>query len=407
MFIESLVFQSCSFQEQSLSGIANDLLLYHGLEIRKQSIDGRFNEELVSTLRQLLDSLIAGFMGGNPPTCLLPAFQRVKVMDSTSYKLPDNMAGRFPGNGGNSGSSSISIQLEYDLKNFDILSVCANSKKVNDHQHAANTIGQVRAGDLLIRDLGYVSQKAMKAVGAKGAFFLNRASPTARLYREREGEWRRICPQDVLKTLKTEGLGCLAMDVGYGARHMGCRAVFLPVPGDKLAARIQRQKDKARQRGTQPDQKILDAQGLNVYITNTTEQQIPASQILALYKLRWQIELVFKAWKQQFEINRVKQAKPCRLEAMVYAQMIGVVLNWAVINAHGARLKGEKPQMVSIQKAFKTLRAASVQFRQAIFHPAKLRKFLGWAKKCLSKNHWVEKRNGVFCSVDAYASMAG
>jgi len=46
--------------------------------------------------------------------------------------------------------------------------------------------------------------------------------------------------------------------------------------------------------------------GYNLYVTNTSEAQLEASQMRSIYGLRWQIEVVFNAWKSIFDLDTVK-----------------------------------------------------------------------------------------------------
>ena len=46
--------------------------------------------------------------------------------------------------------------------------------------------------------------------------------------------------------------------------------------------------------------------GMNVYITNTSLEEVPTNYVHSLYSLRWQIEILFKTWKSFFEIDECK-----------------------------------------------------------------------------------------------------
>ena len=66
--------------------------------------------------------------------------------------------------------------------------------------------------------------------------------------------------------------------------------------------------------------------GMNVYITNTSLEEIPTNYVHSLYSLRWQIEILFKTWKSFFEIDECKNIKKERLECHLYGQLIGILL---------------------------------------------------------------------------------
>ena len=49
--------------------------------------------------------------------------------------------------------------------------------------------------------------------------------------------------------------------------------------------------------------------GMNVYITNTSLEEVPTNYVHSLYSLRWQIEILFKTWKSFFGIDECKNIK--------------------------------------------------------------------------------------------------
>lgn len=66
--------------------------------------------------------------------------------------------------------------------------------------------------------------------------------------------------------------------------------------------------------------------GMNVYITNTSPEEVPTDYVHSLYSLCWQIEISFKTWKSFFEIDECKTIKKERLECHLYGQLIGILL---------------------------------------------------------------------------------
>jgi len=58
--------------------------------------------------------------------------------------------------------------------------------------------------------------------------------------------------------------------------------------------------------------------GMNVYITNTSLEEVPTNYVHSLYSLRWQSEILFKMWKSFFEIDECKNIKRERLECDLY-----------------------------------------------------------------------------------------
>jgi IS4 transposase len=70
----------------------------------------------------------------------------------------------------------------------------------------------------------------------------------------------------------------------------------------------------------------LELCDLNMYITNTTEEKLPHKKVREYYSLRWQIEIIFKAWKTVYKIDKVKKMKIERFECINYGAMILIML---------------------------------------------------------------------------------
>jgi hypothetical protein len=60
-----------------------------------------------------------------------------------------------------------------------------------------------------------------------------------------------------------------------------------------------------------------------VVLTTATPQQASAAQIGTLMRLRWQIELLFKLWKDQGKLDETRGWKPERIEGEWYAKLLG------------------------------------------------------------------------------------
>ena len=55
-------------------------------------------------------------------------------------------------------------------------------------------------------------------------------------------------------------------------------------------------------------------------------EDIPAEKVRSIYRLRWQIELVFKGWKSHEGLGKVKKVKRERTLMELYAKLIWIVV---------------------------------------------------------------------------------
>jgi len=52
---------------------------------------------------------------------------------------------------------------------------------------------------------------------------------------------------------------------------------------------------------------------------------IPLEHTGLLYTVRWQIELVFKLWKSQMQLNHIAGLRKERVQVELYAKLIGLM----------------------------------------------------------------------------------
>ncbi|MEI7557244.1 transposase [Candidatus Chlorohelix sp.] len=64
-----------------------------------------------------------------------------------------------------------------------------------------------------------------------------------------------------------------------------------------------------------------------VYFTNLSGEKASLEEVVVLYRLRWQIELLFKLWKQAGGLEKWRSGKPYRILCEVYAKLIGVIVS--------------------------------------------------------------------------------
>jgi IS4 transposase len=91
---------------------------------------------------------------------------------------------------------------------------------------------------------------------------------------------------------------------GKTIKRLPIRLVILPVPPEKaeIARKKVRRRDSKRQHKVDPCSTL--AAGFMMLATSLPAD-IPASEICAVYRLRWQIELAFKRLKSLARIDRI------------------------------------------------------------------------------------------------------
>ena len=136
-----------------------------------------------------------------------------------------------------------------------------------------------------------------------------------------------------------------------------------------MAERLRKAHQKNKKKGRHPLSQAYKARAaLNLFITNASNEQIPLNKVSSFYRLRWQIELMFKIWKSLCQIDKVKKVRKERLECYIFAKLISIVLAWHIIWTVAKFTFAKDNKSLSYYKAFKTmLRLKLAELREILF----------------------------------------
>jgi hypothetical protein len=324
------MFASGPSSQLSLEDLANDFCEQHGMNISKQGLHERFNDSAVEFMRALLKEQLSRqlLFVQNPELC--KHFNRVRIKDSTRYSLPKEYASVYKGQGGIGTPAQISIQYEYDLLDGKTIDLEITSASRNDQRDSRETLNNIEKSDLLIRDMAYTSKDYLKHICVHGAFYLNRLN-TAWIVLDKKGE--RLDFSKILKKLKKYSLPVIELEIliPINKEVLASRLIISRVSDKAYDKRIKKAEIAARSKGYQVTQNFRSRTKLNTLITNIPAEWLSTAQVKATYSLRWQIELVFKVWKSQAQINKVKAMKIQRFQCQLIAKLLWLLLHWQAL----------------------------------------------------------------------------
>ncbi|MGG3910008.1 transposase [Peribacillus simplex] len=134
-------------------------------------------------------------------------------------------------------------------------------------------------------------------------------------------------------------------------QKLPARVMIHRLTDDQTQTRLKNQAIREKKKGIVMKEKSKRLMGMNVYITNTSPEEVPTDYVHSLYSLRWQIEILFKTWKSFFEIDECKTIKKERLECHLYGQLIGILLCSSTMFQMRQLLLEKKKQELSEYKA--------------------------------------------------------
>jgi hypothetical protein len=259
------------------------------------------------------------------PAATLTAFGRVFLEDSTQCCLHEKLAEAFKGAGGHASRSAVKIDVIYELLAHQIHALTVTDGRAADQGLATTILASLRAGDLVIRDLGYFSVEALHQIASKDAWFLSRLSSTVAVYTSAEATAEAVALVDhVQPAVMQHGVGDFA--VYLGATRLPCRLLAYHLPEEVVAQRRRQAYETARKKGRTPSQTYLHWLQYGWYVTNVDGTVWTAEVVATVYRIRWQIELLFKQWKSLLHLHVLKGTRPERIRCLLYGRLITITM---------------------------------------------------------------------------------
>jgi len=302
----------------TLEHIASVIALAADTTYSKQALSQRLDHQIEPFLAQIITAVFGQLSQEVQTSRALASFKRVLLHDSTVEKLPNSLAKLFPGSGNQHGQGYAALKIQWvcDLKNSSALQVALSGFTRNDQAAASDILEVAQQGDLVIRDLGYLTSQLLAQFVQRLIFFLTRYKHGINLYDPRTGK-----PLLLEALLSAEGR--LDRHVLLGPERASMRLVALPVPEEVANLRRHRAKTSAQRRHRSPPSRMhLFLMGWNIFLTNVPASIWSPKTLVAVYRLRWRIEIIFKTWKSHLGLRRLN----CRTAVLVQLSVMTKLL---------------------------------------------------------------------------------
>src|SRR4029077_7634060 len=249
--------------------------------------------------------------------------------DSSQISLHEMLAPHFMGSGGGASKSSLKINFIHDIANLVVLGIKITSGIVADTANALEILKYATLGSLNIRDLGFFVISALKKMEAKGAFYLSRLSFSSHIYLNKNDEQPLNIPAFLEEQMKNNNKS-VSLDVYVGKNErFKTRLVAESVPKKVL---MQRQARYRNENKKEPSTYYTEWSSYSIFITNIPTTMFSGEMIISLYKIRWQVELAFKNFKSNIDLDIVKGTDKHRIESLVYGKLITIVTIFIIHN---------------------------------------------------------------------------
>jgi DDE family transposase len=375
--VRTLVFGFLHHPRATLTNLVT-MAAVVGVTISPQGLAKRFTPALTETLTAVLAAAVLRLvLASDPaPIPLLARFSGVWIHDSTTITLPATLAEQWPSCGGSPcyRAAALKAQVGLDLLRGRLAGPLLQSGRAQDRSSPLRQT-PVDPGSLQLSDTGYFSLPILAAIRAQDAYSLTRLPVQVAVYVGHERlDLARAC--GARRTRRWEQ----AVTIGVEAQ-VPMRLVVERVPAAVAAQRRARAKADARRKGQQVSKTRLRLARWTLLVTDVPLRLLSVDEALELGQARWQIELLFKLWKQHALVDESRSTQPWRVLAEVLAKLLGVVVQHWLILAGGGWQIAER----SLTKMAAAVRDHAVSFAYAFGQVQRMAEVLDGLSHCLER----------------------
>lgn len=276
-------------------------------QLRKAAFPEFMRRLLERTLEKMTRPVLAAGVGSK-----LGKFRDILLHDGSSFALKDGLKKEWPGRF--TKLSPAAVELHVTMSVFEDNPIAITLAPDKEAERALGPKAEQLRDCLLLEDRGYEHRQFFIDMQSAGAFFIVRGNKAIRpIVREardlRGGRLRHLEG----KPLSWEALPSRSVDVeiewGKGTQIYRGRLVALYKRGQRSEKTF-------------------------VYLhTNLKRTDFSALEIGRLYRLRWQVELLFKECKSHTNLHRFDTEQSAIAEGLIWASMLAVVVKRALTHA--------------------------------------------------------------------------
>lgn len=329
-FAQTMILGQMQLGEVSLSDLAH-FAKHMKVNVSPQAIDQRFNEKTGAFFEEVLNAAFTQVVASDPVAIpLLSRFSQVIVEDSSTFSLPDVLKALWQGCGGNrSGTlSAFKVHVRWDLLSGSLTNLALGPGKLPDTKSPFK-LNRRQRRSLRIADLGYFDTEVFEQEHAEGCSWLSRVK-VGNLVIFGEAGNRLDLPTELSQKAIDHSYECYVQV--SATRRLRARLIVFPVPEEVAIKRQADARRRAQRHSCPVNPTLQDLAHWTLLITNVPPELLSAHEALVLLRARWQIELLYKLWKQYAQAAPSRSEKPWRLLCDIYAKLTGmIIVHWLMI----------------------------------------------------------------------------
>jgi putative transposase len=281
---------------RTLAGLARFISHISGISLSRQALHQRLSARAADFFRRCFVRLTGRVVETihEPLPGKLAIYKDCALLDSTVLALANRLARLFPACRTNVQKAALKIHARVSLTQQEVEAVLITGERVSDGK--AVSLGQWVKGRLLLFDLGYLDYGFLKAIREAGGAFCSRLKTTSNaiITSIREGCSKGEIGGTLNRPIYRGPLVDLDAQFGRGEGTLVARVVGLW------------------------DSNIQD---YHWFATSLDPGQFTGSEVGQIYRLRWQIELLFKEWKSLLRLADLPSGNENIVMCLLYATL--------------------------------------------------------------------------------------
>ena len=318
--IQAILTGSASFNQLAIS-----LKISESAPLSKQAVWKRTNRLAVAFMLEALALILKEKWQRTVPeiSSLKRHFSRILVQDSTQQKLLKSNHNLFPAHGNAHGATAgLKVDLAIDLLHGHTVFAHLQGATEQDRELGKNLVDQVRKRDLILRDRGYFSIAEFRVIEGKKAFWLSRV-PSNLIIKTADQK------RSLDEVLMSEKGDLCDIEVILGKEEHCARLVAIRARPEVADKALREAREHARQQGRALSQSQRVHCQWHIVVANIPAEKLSTRQVSELYRCRWNIEIIFRAWKQSANLTKAlnRRSNEDHFQVLMLAGMIYQVMS--------------------------------------------------------------------------------
>lgn len=253
----------------------------------------------------------------------LSQFNRILIEDSTKAELHEKLSPHFEGSGGAASKAAVKLDYIFDYRSEKFIDIDFFSGNIPDQKLSNRITRFLEKGDLVLRDLGYYALERIKEVDQNGAYYISRLKPDVLVYASKDAS----NPLDLAKFIEKKMVqGIVDVEIFIGKEKYPSRLVACLMDEQAINKRQRDANRAAQRRGTKTSYKKTSLLKYAIFITNVPVTALCSKLVMATYRARWRIELIFKQWKSCLKLHVFRGYNKERFHCFLYGRLIMILL---------------------------------------------------------------------------------